>query len=86
MKKITRWVLSWVFSIVGSLLAVYVAGYLLLAKSIYWCVTAFSSGTMNLRGLIISLIKICIAATVGGAIWCIFDIIAGKFRDYPYEQ
>ena len=31
--------------------------------------------------LIISVIKIFFASTAAGAIWCVFDIIAGKFRD-----
>ena len=35
---------------------------------------------------IVNVIKIFIASTVGGAIWCLCDIIASHFRDIPTDD
>ncbi len=70
------------FSILGSVLGLYVGGYWLFIRPVYFLVTAYQTGTITPNLLIVCIIKILVASTVGGGIWCICDIIAGRFRDY----
>ena len=83
--KSVRKILELTFSIGGSLLSVYVAGYWLFFRPVRWLITSYTAGTMTRSGIIFSVVKIFLASTVGGGIWCIFDIIAGKFRDLPED-
>ena len=86
MKKNAKKALAVFFSILGSVLGLYIGGYWLFARPVYWLVTGFSAGTLTSRTLLICIIKIFIASTVGGGIWCICDIIAGIFRDLPEDD
>lgn len=85
MKKNAKKVLAWLFSILGTVLAIYVGGYWLFLNPVYLLVTGFTAGRMTKTLLIVSIIKIFIASTIGGGIWCVFDIIAGLFRDEPRD-
>ncbi len=77
-----RKLLDIVFSILGAVLAIYVGGYWLFLRPVYFLVTAYKTATITPHLLIVCIIKILVASTAGGGIWCICDIIAGKFRDY----
>ena len=52
----------------------------------YWLITGFTGGTLSAGMILINVFKIFVASTVGGAIWCVCDIIAGFFRDLPEED
>lgn len=86
MKKNAGRVLAVLFSILGTVLGLYIGGYCLFVRPVYWLVTGFMDGTLTAGILIINVIKIFIASTVGGAIWCICDIIASFFRDEPRDD
>ncbi|MCR4695362.1 MAG: hypothetical protein K5773_08600 [Pseudobutyrivibrio sp.] len=86
MKKNAKRVLAVFFSILGSVLGLYIGGYWLFVRPVYWLVIAVRTGSLTVRLLIINIIKIFIASTVGGSIWCICDIIAGHFRDLPSDD
>lgn len=81
MKKTIRRVLALSISILGTILALYVGGYWFFIHPVRFLYAAFLAGTLTRKALLGSIIKIFLASTVGGAIWCICDIIAGKFRD-----
>ena len=81
-----RKALATLFSILGTVLGLYIGGYWLFARPVYWLVTGFTGGTLTASILIINIFKIFIASTVGGSIWCICDIVAGFFRDDPRED
>lgn len=78
--------LELIISIGGSLLALYVGGYLLFLHSILVLYSAFTAGTLTGKLLLFEIVKIAVASTVGGALWCLFDIIAGHFRDRGDEE
>ena len=86
MKKNAKRALAVLFSILGTVLGLYIGGYLLFVRSVYWLYVAFTGGTLTASILIINVIKIFVASTVGGAIWCLCDIIAGHFRDLPMDD
>lgn len=73
-------------SLFGSLLALYTGGYVLFLLPLLGLYKAFTTGSLTLSLLLRDLIMIFFAATVGGAIWCVFDILAGFFRDHEEEQ
>ena len=86
MKKNAKKALAVLFSVLGTVLGLYIGGYWLFARPVYWLVTGFTGGTLTAGNLIINVIKIFIASTIGGGIWCVCDIIAGFFRDLPEED
>ena len=86
MKKNAKKALAIFFSVLGSVLGLYIGGYWLFARPVYWLVTGFTGGTLTAGILIINIFKIFIASTIGGGIWCVCDIIAGFFRDLPEED
>ncbi len=83
MKRIICKILEHFFSIFGTLLALYVGGYLMFIRSVGYLYNSFILGSVSKEGLIIAIICIFFATTVIGFIWCLFDIIAGIFRDNP---
>lgn len=85
MKKSAKKLLAVLFSLLGTVLATYVGGYWLFARPLYFLFAGFSAGTLTMHSLTVCVIKIFVASTVGGGIWCIFDIIAGYFRDEPRD-
>ena len=86
MKKNAKRVIAVLFSILGTVLGLFIGGYCLFVRPVYWLVTGFMDGTLTAGILIINVIQIFIASTVGGAIWCLCDIIAGFFRDEPKDD
>ena len=86
MKKNAKRAMAVLFSILGTVLGLYIGGYLLFVRSVYWLVIGFTNGTLTAGILLVNVIKIFIASTVGGAIWCLCDIIAGRFRDLPMDD
>lgn len=81
MKKNIRKVVSVLLGLMGTLLAIYVGGYWLFIRPARFLYAGFLAGTLTKKALLICIIKIFLASTAGGGIWCIFDIIAGHFRD-----
>ena len=69
------------FSLAGTLLSVYVGGYWLLFRPLRNIYLAYTVGSITWHLLFNSFIRIFLSATVAGGIWCLFDIIAGFFRD-----
>ncbi len=86
MRKNAKKALAAAFSILGTVLGLYIGGYWLFARPVYWLVTGFTGGTLTASILIINIFKIFIASTVGGGIWCVCDIIASFFRDDPRDD
>ena len=85
MKKNAKRALAVLFSILGTVLGLFIGGYVLFVRPVYWLIIGFKGGTLTAGMILINVFKIFIASTVGGAIWCICDIIAGHFRDLPED-
>ncbi len=81
MKKGIKKVLSWFFYIMGWVVGIFVGGFLLFIQPVYQLITSLIAGNLTIMMLVICIVKIFVASTVGGAIWCVFDIIAGLFRE-----
>ncbi len=86
MKKNAKKALATLISVLGSALGIYIGGYWLFVRPVYWLVTSFTGGTLTAGILLINVIKIFVASTIGGAIWCLCDIIAGHFRELPDDD
>ncbi|MBE5911816.1 hypothetical protein [Pseudobutyrivibrio sp.] len=86
MKKNAKKAVATLISILGSALGIYIGGYWLFVIPVYTLVTAFTGGTLTAGILLINIIKIFVASTIGGAIWCLCDIIAGYFRELPDDD
>ncbi|QFJ53505.1 hypothetical protein [Pseudobutyrivibrio xylanivorans] len=86
MKKNAKRALAVLFSILGTVLGLYIGGYVLFVRSVYWLVTGFTAGTLSAGMLLVNVIKIFIASTVGGAIWCLCDIIASHIKGLPEDD
>lgn len=81
MKKTIRRVLAITFSILGTVLALYFGGYWLFIRPVRYLYISLMAGTLTRKSLLICIIKIFLASSAGGGIWCVCDIIAGRFRD-----
>lgn len=57
-------------NLVGTLIALYVGGWIMFAKSILGTYMAYTGGTLTLAYFLKALIKCACAATAAGAIWC----------------
>ena len=85
MKNIRK-MLAVMISLLGTFMTVYVTLYLLVfcpARDLY---VNFTSDTLTAHVLFVDLIKIFVASTVGGAVWVVFDIVAGFFRDDERDE
>jgi len=82
MTKIVQRAIAAILSTVGSLLALYIGGYWMFVRPIYWLYYYFTNGGLTIHLLFINLLKIFLSSTVIGGIWIIFDIAAGFFRGY----
>ncbi|MBQ3773846.1 MAG: hypothetical protein II833_05610, partial [Pseudobutyrivibrio sp.] len=78
--------LAVLFSILGTVLGLYIGGYMLFVRPVYWLVIGFTDGTLTARMLLVNIFKIFIASTVGGAIWCLCDIIASHIKGLPEDD
>ncbi|MCR5416251.1 MAG: hypothetical protein K6E79_05605 [Pseudobutyrivibrio sp.] len=86
MRENAKKAMAVLFSLLGTVLGLYIGGYWLFVRPVYWLFVGFRTGTLTAHILIINIIKIFVASTVGGGIWCIFDIIASQFRDLPEDD
>lgn len=86
MKSSIRRLLAVAFRVIGTVIAFYIGGFCLFIRPVYKLVMAYKTGSMTGHLLLVSIFKICMASTAGGGIWCIFDIISGKFRDLPVDD
>lgn len=81
MTKNMKFLIATVLSVAGTIMMIYVGGYLLFVAPLLSLYQHFLDQSLTGRLLLVDLIKIFFAGTAGGAIWCIFDIAAGYFRD-----
>ncbi len=81
MKKTIRRMLVVGFGLLGTVLALYIGGYLLFICPVRHLYSCFLAGTLTKKKIIIDVIQIFFASTAGGGVWCLFDIIGGRFRD-----
>ncbi len=79
-KKLKR-AMELILSIGGTLLSLYVGGYLLFIRPLMILYDLFTTGSLTTFLLFRYVIEIFLSMTVAGAMWCLFDILAGKFRD-----
>ena len=68
-------------SIGGTILGLYLCGYWLLYDTIRCLYIGYTTHSITWGLLLNSFIRVFFCATVFGAIWCIFDILAGFFRE-----
>lgn len=85
MKKTAKKVMAILLSLFGTLLALYVGGYWLLIRPIHNLYLGYLHHSLSLPLLLNSFVRIFFSATVFGSIWCIFDILAGFFREEEEE-
>ena len=85
MKKTAKKVMAILLSLFGTLLALYVGGYWLLIRPIHNLYLGYMHHSLSLALLLNSFVRIFFSATVFGSIWCIFDILAGFFREEEEE-
>lgn len=81
MKKNVRKIIAVLLGLLGTILAIYIGGYWLFIRPVRYLYVGFLAGTLTKKSLLICIIKIFLASTAGGGIWCAFDIFAGHFRD-----
>lgn len=66
--------------IIGTIIAIYVGGWIMFVKSILGTYVAYTTGTLTFAYVVKALIKCVTAATVAGAIWCIGYILGRKLE------
>ena len=81
MKKSIRKLISILISLGGTLFSTYISGYWLLIRPVQNLYNAYVAHSISAPLILNSVIRIFFAATVFGGMWCIFDILAGFFRD-----
>jgi hypothetical protein len=65
----------------GTLLAIYVSGWVMFLEPLIAIYREYRAGTMTYGDILKVAISVAMAATAGGGIWCAFDILANFFRD-----
>ena len=70
-----------VFGLLGTVLSIYIGGYVMLIEPAISLYKSFMAHTLGIKELFVDIVSFSLAATVGGTVWCIFDIIAGLFRE-----
>jgi len=73
-------------SLLGTVMTVYVSLYLLLFCPLYDIYIHFVGATLTAKIIFVDLIKVFVSSTVGGAVWVVFDLAAGFFRDEKRED
>ncbi len=69
-------------SLIGTLLAIYVGGWLMILAPVKETLAAFVMGTLTRRMVIVSAIKCALSLTTAGAIWCGGYILNRKIIGY----
>ena len=64
----------------GTVLAVYVSGWVMFLHPLLAIYKEYRAGTMTFGDILKVAISIAMATTAGGGIWCAFDILANFFR------
>lgn len=82
-RKYMRLMAGGAFSLLGTLLAIYVGGWIMLFKPIQGTVSAFLAGGVTLPGILAAAAKIICATPAAGAIWCCGYILQRKCIGHP---
>lgn len=69
-------------SLIGTLLAIYVGGWLMLLSPVKETIAAFFLGTVTRRMVIVAALKCAFSMTATGAIWCGGYILKRKIVGY----
>ena len=64
----------------GSIIAIYIGGWVMFAKSILGTYSAYTTGTLTFAYLVKAAIKCIMASTAAGAIWCGGYILGRKLE------
>lgn len=70
-------------SLVGTILALYVGGWMMIFKPVEGMVLSYMAGTLTIRGVILTAVKCILSTTAAGAIWCGGYILKNKFIGHP---
>lgn len=85
MTKRFRFVLAWAIKIIGTFLALFIGVYVLFIIPILELINSLSAGTLTKTLLLVCIVKVFFASTVGGFIWCLFDIISSHIKGIVKE-
>ena len=77
--KTLRLMIGTLCSVIGTLLALYVGGWLMLCKPIQGVVSAYFAGNLTIGIIALAVFKCLLSVTVAGAIWCGGYIAKCKF-------
>jgi TRAP-type C4-dicarboxylate transport system permease small subunit len=78
--KIRR-VIVLLIEIFGTFFSLYVSIYVMIVQPAMALYSEYRSHTLKASHLFIDILSFIFALTAGGGLWCLFDIIAGIFRD-----
>lgn len=70
------------FSLIGTLLAIYVGGWLMIFAPIKETIAAYFLGTLTKKMVFSTIIKCVLSLTTAGAIWCVGYILKCKIIGY----
>ena len=76
-----RKVIVVLIEIFGTLFSLYVSIYVMIVQPALALYSEYKSHTLTAQHLFIDILSFIFAMTAGGGLWCLFDIIAGIFRD-----
>jgi hypothetical protein len=69
-------------SLIGTILAIYVGGWLMILVPLKEAFTAFLFGALTKKLILITTLKCVLSLTTGGAIWCGGYILKNKIIGY----
>lgn len=70
-------------SLVGTILALYVGGWMMIFKPIEGTILAYMAGTLTIKGVAVTVLKCILSTTAAGAIWSSGYILKNKFIGHP---
>lgn len=82
-RRYMRLMAGGMFSLLGTLAAIYIGGWLMLLKPIQGTVGAFMAGGLTIPEALGALVKVVCAMPVSGAIWCCGYILKRKCIGHP---
>ena len=70
-------------SLIGTMLALYVGGWMMVFEPVKGTLAAYFAGTLTYKGIGITVLKCLLSTTAGGAIWCGGYILHRKIVGHP---
>ena len=76
----------YICNLLGSLIALYVGGWMMLIHMLWITYMDFCIGRLTILKLVLTAVCVLFSTTVAGGIWCLFYMLGRKLERKPYGR